>query len=182
MHTLHRQLAVSTGFALVLLLAGCENLQPTPAVDTHADENAIRQADLEWSKAAASKDIEKVVSYYAEDGAVYPPNSPISAGLPAIKIVWTGMVNLPGFMVNWVPSRVDVAKSGELGWSTGTYQMSMNVPGSPANDHGKYVAVWKKQPDGNWRVQADIFNSDLAPGAPSGAAQQSQVIVPPLPR
>lgn len=168
--------ALGAAFALVVLLAGCENLPLRP--DTHADENAIRQADLDWSKAAASKDVAKVVSCYAEDGAIYPPNAPVSAGLPAIKVAWTGMVNLPGFMINWVPSRVEVAKAGDLGWSTGTYQISMNVPGSAANDHGKYVAVWKKQADGNWKVEADIFNSDLAPGAAPAIPQQSQAIAP----
>ena len=32
-------------------------------------------------------------------------------------------------------------------------------------DSGKYVVVWKKQDDGNWRLHVDIWNSDLpAPG------------------
>jgi ketosteroid isomerase-like protein len=38
----------------------------------------------------------------------------------------------------------------------------MNDPkGSPIMDRGKYVAVWKKQADGSWKVAAESFNSDL---------------------
>jgi ketosteroid isomerase-like protein len=165
---------------VAMMQAGCVSMTS----DNRGDENAIRQADLEWSKAAAAKDVEKVVSYYAEDGAAYPPNAPVAAGKQAIKVAWTGMVNLPGFGISWAPSRVDVAKSGDLGWSTGTYNMTLNVPGMPANDHGKYVVVWKKQqPEGAWKAVADIFNSDVPAGAPPQAVpQQSHALSPPPPQ
>jgi ketosteroid isomerase-like protein len=55
-----------------------------------------------------------------------------------------------------------VAKSGELGYTSGTYQMTFNDPsGKPISDTGKYVTVWKKQSDGGWKVLLDSFNSDL---------------------
>ena len=172
-----RHFALLGGLALIGMQTACQVLQQQQT-DVKSEENAVRQADLDWSKAAASKDIDKVVSYYAEDGAIYPPNSPLAAGRPAIKVTWIGMVNLPGFMVTWVPSRVEVARSADLAWSTGTYTMTSSVPGSAATDHGKYVAVWKKQQDGSWKVEADIFNSDLpASGAPT-SAQRSQSLMP----
>jgi uncharacterized protein (TIGR02246 family) len=172
-----RHFALLGGLALIGIQTACQVLQQQHA-DVKNEENAVRQADMDWSKAAASKDVDKVVSFYAEDGAVYPPNAPVAAGQPAIKVAWTGMVNLPGFMVNWVPSRVEVARSADLAWSTGTYTMTSSVPGSPTTDHGKYVAVWKKQQDGSWKVQADIFNSDL-PAGTTTSAQRSQKLMPP---
>jgi uncharacterized protein (TIGR02246 family) len=171
-----RHLAVLCGVALVGSQTACQVFQQQP--DFKTEENAIRQADIDWSKAAASKDVDKVAAFYAEDGAVYPPNAPIAAGRPAIKIAWTGMVNLPGFMVNWAPSRVEVARSADMGWSMGTYTMTTSVPGSSSTDHGKYVAVWKKQQDGSWKVEADIFNSDLPASGTSISAQRSQMLVP----
>jgi uncharacterized protein (TIGR02246 family) len=171
-----RHFALLGGLALLGMQTACQVLQQQH-VDVKNEENAVRQADMDWSKAAASKDVDKVVSYYTEDGAVYAPNSPLAAGQPAIKVAWTGMVNLPGFMVNWVPSRVEVARSGDLAWSTGTYTMTTSVPGTSVTDHGKYVAVWKKQSDGNWKVQADIFNSDMPPAAAT-SAQGAQPLMP----
>lgn len=171
-----RHFALLGGLALLGMQTACQVLQQQQA-DVKNEENAVRQADMDWSKAAAAKDVDKVVSYYAEDGAVYAPNAPLAAGRPAIKVAWTGMVNLPGFMVNWVPSRVEVARSGDLAWSTGTYTMTTSVPGTAATDHGKYVAVWKKQSDGNWKVQADIFNSDM-PAPSTTSAQGTHPLMP----
>ena len=45
---------------------------------------------------------------------------------------------------------------------------------------GKYVAVWKKQQDGSWKVEADMFNSDL-PSGTTTSAQRSQSLTPPPP-
>jgi uncharacterized protein (TIGR02246 family) len=174
-----RNFALIAGISLIGIQTSCQMLQQQQA-DVKNEENAVRQADMDWSKAAASKDVDKVVSFYAEDGAIYAPNAPIAAGRPAIKVEWTGMVNLPGFAVNWVPSRVEVARSADLAWSTGTYTMTSSVPGSATTDHGKYVAVWKKQSDGSWKVEADIFNSDLASNNPT-SAQRSQALMPPPP-
>jgi len=174
-----RLLAMGASLTLAMLQTACQHLPALAARDTRGDENAIRQLDLDWSKAVAGKDIDKVVAFYAEDGALYAPNTPIAAGRPALKVAWTGMMNLPGFQANWVPSRVEVAESGDLGWSTGTYTMTMNVPGNPATDHGKYVAVWKKQKDGNWKAEAEIINSDLPAVAAMPVPPQQSLAAPP---
>jgi len=54
------------------------------AGDTKA-EQALRDADDAWSKAAASKDLDKTVSYYSADASVLPPNAPIATTKEAIK-------------------------------------------------------------------------------------------------
>jgi ketosteroid isomerase-like protein len=44
----------------------------------------------------------------------------------------------------------------------------MNDPsGKPINDRGKYLEVWEKQIDGNWKCAADMWKSDLAASAPA---------------
>ena len=38
----------------------------------------------------------------------------------------------------------------------------MTMPdGTPMGDFGKYATIWKKQPDGSWKVVLDIVNSDV---------------------
>jgi len=34
--------------------------------------------------------------------------------------------------------------------------------GRPMDDVGKCITIWKKQPDGEWKMIRDIFNSDMA--------------------
>ena len=57
------------------------------AGDTKA-EQAVRDADDAWSKAAASKDLDKTVSYYSADAIVLPPNAPIATTKEEIKKIW----------------------------------------------------------------------------------------------
>jgi ketosteroid isomerase-like protein len=72
------------------------------------------------------------------------------------------MLMMPGMNYTWKPTKVEVAKSGDLGYLYGTYSMTMNdAQGKPVNDSGKILEVWKKQPDGKWKCVADIWNSDL---------------------
>lgn len=163
--------------AIAALLTACQAVVQT---DPRADENTIRNADIEWSKAAAAKDLEKILSYYAEDASVLAPNSPIATGKPSIRTTWTGMINLPGFSVNWAPSRVEVAKSGDLAWTSGVYNMmTTDSQGKATSDHGKYIEVWRKQPDGNWKVVADMFNSDMPVSAPQPSATPAAPMQPP---
>ena len=45
--------------------------------------------------------------------------------------------------------------------------MTISPPGAAAvSEKGKYVEVWRKQPDGSWKIKWDIFNSDVPAGAP----------------
>ena len=61
-----------------------------------------------------------------------------------------------------------MAGSGDLAYSTGAYEMTApDDNGESSIDRGKYVAVWKKQADGNWKVAVDTWNTDLPLPAPS---------------
>jgi ketosteroid isomerase-like protein len=49
--------------------------------------------------------------------------------------------------------------------------MTMTGPDKkPATERGHYVAVWRKQADGTWKVAVDAPSSD-APEAPSAPAR-----------
>ena len=124
-----------------------------------ADE--IRAADQEWARVFAAGDLDKSVEFCAEDCAVLVANAAIAEGRAAIRNLFAGWFK-PDLKISWTPDRVDAAESGDLGFSSGTYRMSFrNSSGKTVSDKGKYVIVWKKQPDGSWKVVRDISNSDL---------------------
>jgi ketosteroid isomerase-like protein len=129
--------------------------------------DAVRAADEEWMKVFSAKDLDKSVAFCDEKGAVLSPNAPIAQGREAIAKSFAGFFTLPNLKITWHADKADVAKSGELGYTSGTYQMTFTDPaGKPVPDKGKYVTVWTKQADGSWKVLLDIFNTDMpAPGA-----------------
>ena len=133
-------------------------------------EQALRDADAAWSKAAGSKDLDKTVSYYSADAIVLPPNAPIATTKEEIKKIWQDMLASPGLVISWKATKVEVAKSGDLGFVSGTYELTMNdATGKPATDKGKYVEVWEKQANGKWKCGTDTWNSDMPASPPAPA-------------
>jgi uncharacterized protein (TIGR02246 family) len=127
----------------------------------NADGEAIRKLDAEWSAAVQNKDAEKSAAFYAEDGAILPSNAPKAAGRAQVRDVWSHMVALPGFGLHFEPAKIEVAKAKDMAYDVGTYELKFNdLQGNPTTVIGKYVVVWKKQPDKQWKVVADIFNPD----------------------
>lgn len=159
------KLAFCGCLALLLLASACN--QQTPVDTRAADESAIRNLDAQWAKTAAANDLEGTVSYYSDDASMLPPNAPIATGKQAIRAVWALLLG-PEVAVSWQVSKVEVARSGDLAYLMGVYQVTVkDSQGKPVTDHGKLVEVWKKQADGKWKTVADIFNSDLPPSAPA---------------
>jgi len=154
--------------ASLALLAGCAT-QPQGAADTRsADAATIREAEIAWSKAAGAKQLDATVAYYTDESNVLPPNAPMATGKAAARKTWEEMMALPGFAISWQPVAVVVSQAGDLGYTRGTYELTMNDPkGKPSTDRGKYMAVWKKQTDGSWKAVEDMFNSDLPLPAPA---------------
>jgi ketosteroid isomerase-like protein/quercetin dioxygenase-like cupin family protein len=155
-------------FMLVLILAALSSAAACArSVDVEQERNALLAVDREWSQ--TTKDMNKFISYYAPDATAHAPGMPSATGSAAIMDVFMKMSAAPGFSLQWTPVRADVGAAGDVGYTVGTYEASM----SGATEKGKYVAVWKKQPDGTWKVKEDIFNAD----APGGTAPSKPVMV-----
>jgi len=157
---------------IVLPIAVVCNFPPT-LQGAGADEKAVRDADEAWAKAAASKDVDKTVAFYADDALVMPPNVERATTKEAIRKVWKDL--LTDAQVSWKATKVEVAKSGDIGFISGTYEVAMNdvVTGKPVKDRGKYLEVWEKHADGSWKCAADIWNSDI-PAAPASSASEKK--------
>jgi uncharacterized protein (TIGR02246 family) len=157
-----RKLAISVClFAVALLGTSCsQNTAPVPPaapVDHRAeDAPAIKALDADWVKAVQGKDLEKAVALYAENGVLLAPGAPMASGKEAIRKDWSGMMSAPGFALTFSPTRVEVARSGDLAYEVGEYALTMNDKrGKPQTSKGKYVVVWGKQPGGTWKVLVD---------------------------
>jgi ketosteroid isomerase-like protein len=155
-----------------LFLSGCIGLLSlaivgaASAAEPSAIEQTLRDLDDQWSKAAGAKDVDKTVSYYSEDAVVMPPNAASATTKEAIRALWKDL--LTDANISWKTKNVEVAQSGDLAFSSGAYEVTLNDPtGKPVNDRGKFLEVWKKQADGKWKCTMDIWNSDLPASAPA---------------
>lgn len=125
------------------------------------DEQSIRELDTEWSRSAEAKDAAKFATFYSETGSAMPFNAPMATGRAKVQALWAGLMAKPGFSLRFAPTHIEVAKSKDLAYDIGTFELKLNdAQGSPMSIPGKYVVVWKKQKGGAWKVEADIFNTD----------------------
>lgn len=146
---------------LALFIVSCTQAPPSapPPPDAAAARQALLDADRAWSETA--KDVDRFVSFFAPDASFNAPGAPIATGTEAIRAAAKQMMAMPGFNVTWKAAQADVAASADLGYTRGTYELRFNdASGKPLVDRGKYVTVWKKNGAGEWKVVADIFNSD----------------------
>ena len=132
------------------------------AEDAAKAEDAIRRADLDWSKTAETKkwdDSTGFFSFLLDDAVYLPPNEPAWIGEEAIREKLGAMLEMPGLSAKWTPTQVHA--SGDLGYSIGNYEIIMtDSAGVDMSEKGKYLVVWKKQADGKWKVAAESFNAN----------------------
>jgi uncharacterized protein (TIGR02246 family) len=141
--------------AAAAIVPACQKAEqakaPTIAqVNTAADEQAIRASIDRWLERVRAKDAEAIAQFYAEDGAVMPPNMPMAQGRDAVQRTWQAMLQAPGNLT-FQTEQIVFSSSGDMALDRGTYRFGEDV--------GKYVVVWRKI-DGEWKAAADIFNSD----------------------
>src|SRR5712691_9960141 len=109
------------GLATLTLSVSFLFIYATSAADTKAIEQALRDLDAQWSAAAGGKDLEKTVSFYSEDAIVLPTNAPAATTKEAIRNTWKDLLASPGLSISWKTTKVEVAKSGDIAYTTGTY-------------------------------------------------------------
>ncbi|HEX4283573.1 MAG TPA: SgcJ/EcaC family oxidoreductase [Terracidiphilus sp.] len=154
--------------ALTLATTAC-NQAPPAAPDTHdADVKAITDLETQANKDWAAKDADKVLSFYADDAVMVAGAGDALRGKDALHAALKQMMADPALALTFHADRIDVGKSGDLGYSEGAYQMSVTDPVTHkvVQDHGNYLTTFRKQADGSWKATEDFAASAVPPATP----------------
>lgn len=144
---------------LFTFFASCNEKQADP----EAEKEKLMQLSREWSTAAAGGDMEKILSYWADDAVVMQPGQPIIRGKEQISAMVRSTSQIPGFRISWEPQEVHVSKSGDMAYMLEKNQISFTDPaGNLVTEHNKVTTVWRKQEDGTWKNVVDMWNADPA--------------------
>ena len=155
-------------FAFALVTAGCSPAPPAvtaAAPDTReTDATSIRAMEEGWNKDYETKDASKLLAHYTDDATLMGPGMPASHGKAAIEKTLKEMLADPSVSLKFKPSRVEVARSGDVAFTEGAYEMTMTSPATkkPVHDKGSYVTVYRKV-DGAWKTVSDIATSEAPP-------------------
>jgi ketosteroid isomerase-like protein len=93
-------------------------------------------------------------SWFADDALTLNNGQPALMGRAAIaaKAQW----DPKEYQLTWVPEGAQMGPSNDMGFTWGHYEgKSKDRNGQPVMISGRYITVWKKMPDGTWKVALD---------------------------
>ncbi len=60
------------------------------------------------------------------------------------------------YQLTWIPESAQMGPSGDMGFTWGHYEgHAKDKAGQPVVTSGRYITVWRKQPNGQWKVALD---------------------------
>ncbi|MGQ0713760.1 MAG: YybH family protein [Gemmatimonadaceae bacterium] len=157
MHSVH-----CFGCAVVLAtFAACQRTVET-GVDLRTAESEIRARSQAVVAAEIRKDLEAVMPFYADSAVLHMEGMPAVQGHPGIREAYKAFFSAPMTFDRAVITDVDVARSGDLAYETGTNHFTMTAGDQRVPATGKYLIVWRRSPGGAWVVAALAVTNDRA--------------------
>ena len=94
-----------------------------------------------------------------DDAVWLVPKVPMMTGKDAIRKFWERDFAGPDYALAWEPTKVEVSQSGDLAYTLGRWSgEAKDEEGNTLTFGGEYVAVWKRAPNGTWKLAVDIHN------------------------
>ena len=157
----------AVGFAavgIVTLFAGCSTTH-TKTSSLAADEAAIAAFNKSYLKAINDGDAAALGSLTTEGHIMVAPGRPPLVG-KAANIAANGRA-YEQFKIDETWSPQETVVSGDLAYQRGTFTVAATpkAGGEARATHGNFLRIYRREPDGSWRMTVDTFNSETT-GAP----------------
>lgn len=158
-------------------------------VDLAAEEAKIRELDARFPRLLNAKDVDGIIDLMAEDAIELTSKTdadghPIRVeGRKAIRDLHKKFVEItPSLKAVGKATKIEIAKSGDLAYVVGDYELTFDDPGGRMRDKGRYAFVLRKEKD-EWKIvlhagTASVWmrEGDLPSGGPRIHHQPSRYI------
>jgi uncharacterized protein (TIGR02246 family) len=160
--------------ALIVSVSACQKYEAKEGnagaamADTGAVTDAIKADEKAWNDQFKARDLDKLVSHYTSDAtAVFPGMAAVSG--EGVRKAYEEALKDSNFDVSFSSDKIET--SGDLAYARGhfTEKHSDATTKQAVSTSGSYIAVYKKQSDGSWKVMED-FTAAEPPAAPAAAA------------
>lgn len=143
---------------LILLVSACTADTP---VDKSTDEAAVRRLLREIDEHFGAGDFEAALRFYAPDAMLFAPGQPVVRGNEAIRAELERVFGPSKMRAVLTVLEVQLSQANDMAYVHGTAKLVAAGPVEVPSGMGetKWLAVLVKQPDGTWRIAADIFNA-----------------------
>ncbi|MGA7340466.1 MAG: nuclear transport factor 2 family protein [Terracidiphilus sp.] len=138
---------------------------PNPLTDTTVNPGKMLLFDLEarMQKDVAARGGPGLVSWFADDGVLLGNGAAPVIGKVAIEkfAAWSPQ----DYQLTWTPTDAVMGPSGDIGYTWSHYEgHSKDGNGNPVVTSGRFITIWRKEPDGGWKVVLDAGANEPAAG------------------
>lgn len=121
----------------------------------------LMELDGRFEKSVEAGGGKAFASWFADDAVILSNGKPAVMGHAAI--VAQSQWDTKAYQLTWVPEGAQMGPSNDMGFTWGHYEgRSKDKNGQPVVVSGRYFTVWKKLPDGAWKVALDA-SADAPP-------------------
>ncbi len=139
--------------SMVVVLSACESRTQPP--DRAALAQELLQADRDFAALSERSDPKQAFAAYLAPDAMLIGRS--GDPVEGYEAALASFGDADRFELLWQPQFAEVAEAADMGWTWGRYQLLSEGELVYA---GKYVNIWKRQPDGSWKVRVDMGNQE----------------------
>jgi ketosteroid isomerase-like protein len=162
------KVVLSAGLSLIVgLIVGALWIGPDRVGGlAESDVAVLSEAIGEVNQAFLAMDWATVVGHYQDDAVLMPPNGPAFSEREKLRSLLEAMPRISG-----LDSAIDdIGGCREVAFVQSHFSLTVEPEGlPPMNEAGKWVQIWRRQPDNTWRVGVEIWNSDHPDAAGQGS-------------
>ena len=141
-------LLFAAGFALAVLPPAVLAFDDPTIEAQESAVDQVRQTEIAFATTMADRDFEAFQSFLADEAIFYSGNNEIR-GKEAVAAAWKKLFEGPEAPFSWQPEVVSALDSGTLGLRSGP------IFGPNGTRVGTFNSIWRKEPDGQWRIVFD---------------------------
>ena len=140
---------------IMLIMSGCGNQPPSGK-----ERELLLQTDREFSAYSVQHGAAEAFKEYLLEDALQLPDWELP--IHGREQIYKSMAKASGtYTLSWEPQDGAVAASGDLAYTWGIYTLKVPHEDGPERmSQGKYLNIWRKDENGNWRVLIDTGNQN----------------------
>jgi ketosteroid isomerase-like protein len=133
----------------ILIAVACSVFALQPAEKKLTPLAAMVEQERAFAKTAADKTVrDAFLEFLADESLLFSPG-PVPG-----KMFYRNRPALP-IKLSWAPELADVSAAGDLGYTSGPYEIRKTAADPPAS-YGHFNTLWRLQKDGSWKVEVDL--------------------------
>lgn len=123
-------------------------------MDVDAVRKSVEEGNRKFCAAAGRKDYAGMAALYTDNAKVLPPDAPIITGSKAIEEFWRSAAAALG-LTSVTLKTLELEATGDTACEVGEADLKLSAGQAKV----KYVVVWLRGGDGQWRLHRDIWNN-----------------------